>query len=266
VTARATRIVLLVALAFVVAGCYRSQVALTVNEDGSGTLDVLLAIDPDLVQRAAAQAGQEVDLGPDPCARVQSTVTALDTLPEGTEAEPYTDGNYCGLQVTIPFEDGADLEQLLLDSFGLGATDLPSTFEEFGLERSGDGWRFDASVDAATGAVPGASLFGQYLEGASNRVEVSLPGDVVEHNGDRVEGGVVIWDLAPLGESRTMFASSDTSGGGGDDDDGFPVAWVAVPLLVVVAVGVAVWLWRRSGPRLPPPADAEARGGANPLT
>jgi hypothetical protein len=249
--------------ALLATACYRSEVALEVQEDGSGTLGVLLAIEPELAQRAADAVGQGGAFPGDPCAGIDQAAMDLDSLPSGSTAEPYDEDGYCGVRVAIPFEDGADLEQLLLDAFGVRAADLPSNFREFALARDGDGWRFTAAVEAPGTGMLG-TLAGQYLEGAFNRVEVRLPGTVVDHNADRVEDGTLVWELEPLGETRTMEARSSLSAAGGDagaggDDDGFPVLAVLVPVLVLAAAGAAFVLWRRRGPRTPPGATPPPR-------
>ena len=72
-----------------------------------------------------------------------------------------------------------------------------------------------------------AGMVAALVESAFFRVRVSLPGEVTEHNADRIENGVLVWELDLMDEERrTLSARSETAGVG--------------PAVVVVAAGAAV--------------------------
>lgn len=67
------------------------------------------------------------------------------------------------------------------------------------------------------------------LEDAWFRVRIKLPGELAEHNADRIEDGELVWELDLLAtEDRQLMARSVPEGG-------FPIG----PIVVMVA-GVVV--------------------------
>lgn len=268
------RVIAMAACALLLSSCYRSDFGVTVNDDGSGQVDIVLAVDPERLQQLAEQFGEDTGLGDDPCAEIRSESETADGLPEGAEIEPYDEDGFCGVHVTAPFEAGTDISSFVLDDLAIGSeADSPVVFDSFVIERDGEGWRFDATTGASSdtgGLDPG--IVQQFLEDASNTVRVKLPGKVIENDADRTEDGHLVWDLDLLGSSRTLHAL--TGPGGGGDDSGQSVwLWVALAAAAVVAVVVGVLLWRRSHSRTPPrptsptpDASGSQFGGPDPTT
>ena len=243
-TARSARaFVLLLALAAVaLVGCIRAEIAIRVNEDGSGEISVLTAVDAELFGELGAGLGGGEDVDP------FSDLNEAD-LPPGASVEEYDEDGFTGVRITLPFDPGDDLarsiDQALTqaggdDTDGLVGSD--GAFDSFSLVREGEGWRFDATVapvdDADEGAdALGGALFESLFSEASVEIKLSLPGDLIEHNADRVDGGTLVWELE-LGstEPRQIMALSGASDGGSNA----LVIVIAVVVLLAIAAGV-VW-------------------------
>jgi hypothetical protein len=253
------------ALAFVLSGCYRSDLGVTVEDDGSGKVDFTFAIDPEQLASLSEQLGEDASgLGDDPCSAIGEQSADMSTLPEGTEVEPYEEDGFCGVHITTPFEAGTDIGAFVLGDLEFSASeDSPTSFESFVIERDGDGWRFEATTAAPsdTGGFDSGLLSG-FLGDASNIVRVKLPGEVVEEDADRVDDGALVWDLDPLGESRTLSARTEPDGDGG----GSNLLWIILGAVAVAAVVVVVALWLRNRNRTPPAAPGGTPMSATPPT
>ncbi len=239
---------LLAITAFSMVGCIRYELGFTVNEDGSGAMNVLLAIS----DQVTAMTGMSTEdaLGLDPA-----------DLP-GADVEAYSQDGFTGVQLSIPFQN---LQQLGLF---MGAQQADAVTSDFDLRPDGTGgWSFSTvlapATEAAGGEAAGAeALPPELLEGAFARVRVQLPGEIAEHNADRIENGAFIWDIDfTATEPRQLMASTTgaaaaspekpKSGHGilaGAYDDGAgasTLAAVAVAAVVVVLAARAVTGRRR---------------------
>ncbi|MCY4614796.1 MAG: hypothetical protein OXC71_00140 [Chloroflexi bacterium] len=186
---------LLAITAFSMVGCIRYELGFTVNADGSGAMSVLIAIS----DQFSAMTGTTTEdaLGIDPA-----------TLP-GASVEEYNQDGYSGVQLSIPF---ANLQQLGLF---MGSSQSDSLTSDFDLRPDGTGgWSFSTvllpAADAAGEQAAGAeALPPELLQGAFARVRVQLPGEVAEHNADRIEDGAFIWDIDfTATEPRQLTAST----------------------------------------------------------
>jgi hypothetical protein len=256
VTRRTRLAVALASLPLVLTGCYRSDFGIEVNDDGSGHVDIVVAIDPERLQELAEQFGDEADIGADPCAEIRSESADTSALPEGADVEPYEEDGYCGVRVKADFPAGTDIQSFVLEDLDFGVTeDSPIGFQTFVIEPDGDGWRFEATMAADTGtAGVDTGLLSGFLSDASNIVRVKLPGHVVEENADRVEDGSLVWELDVLGDTRTLSARAEP----GDDGGGSSaVLWIVLGAgVVAAAVVVGLVLWRRGHSRPAPATPA----------
>ena len=212
---------LLAVLALALTGCIRLQLTFTVHDDGSGRVDTLVAVDETLL----ALSGESAD----------DLVSDLADLPEGSTVEAYEQDGFVGQLASVPIPDMARFSEFL------GGVDAVSdSTAGFDFVREGDGWRFTTTVpggEELTGDVGDLDLADLIGEDAFFRIRVALPGEVTEHDADRVEGDLLVWEIDwTLSEERTLSARSEP--GGGVTDMGFVVALVgvaAVALLVVFA-------------------------------
>lgn len=236
----------LVAATLLLSGCIRAEISIKVNEDGSGEVSVLAAFDQEAFEDLAE------DFGDGATTEVPS-FSDLDesNLPPGARVEEYDEDGFTGARVTIPFGAGDDIartvSEILADSGGdglVGGND--STFEDFSLRREGEGWRLDAIAaplnDAADGEDAlglGGPIFDLLFEDASFEIKVELPGDVIEHNADRIEGDTLVWELSFTDdEPRELMALTGADSGGG----GFNLV-LAIVVLGLIAVVVAGVVW-----------------------
>lgn len=204
-------VALLMALcAFVLTGCIRLEVTFTVEEDGSGAMEMVVALDEALLALS--------EQSPDDLAG------NLDDLPPGATVDQYREDGFVGQVVRVPIPD------MELAAESLGSADDMTDITDFGFVREGDGWRFTMEIPPLGEELAGeneevaAGLAAALLDEASFRVRVLLPGEVTEHNADRIEDGVLVWDLDWTGmEPRTLSARSQMTGVG--------------PVVVVVGAG-----------------------------
>ncbi len=206
---------------FVLAGCIRVELSFTVNEDGSGTVGMLAAFDEALL----GLSDQSAD----------DLFGGIDDLPPGAVVDEYREDGFVGRIVSVPVPDmtqGADSLSGVFEGTESGAfetTDAP----DYVFVREDDGWRFTMDVpplgedlDDENGDFA-AGMVAALMESAFFRVRVSLPGEVTEHNADRVENGVLVWELGLTSkEPRTLSARSETAG--------------VSPAIVAVAIGAGV--------------------------
>ncbi len=242
----------LLAFAVLATGCIRAEIAIRVNADGSGTVSVLTAFDRSFMEALGgddASAGGAFEL---------SSLTEVDEseLPFGASVEPYEEGDFVGVRVTVPFESGDDVAASIDRIFaGTGGESSPlagddSAFRRLVLERDGDGWRFEAEIDISAGELTegaeddplGGALAELLFQDASFVVRLSLPGEIVSHNADEIgPDGELVWNIDIFGaETRTLSASSDVSGEGGGGGTTIVVAVAALLIAILVVAGVFV--------------------------
>lgn len=250
----------LLALAVLATGCIRAEIAIRVNADGSGTVSVLTAFDRSFMEAFGEDDASGLgtfDL---------SSLTEIDEseLPSGASVEPYEEGDFVGVRVTVPFESGDDVAASIDRIFaGTGGESSPlagddSAFRRLVLERDGDGWRFEAEMEISAGELtegtegtegdPLGEAFARLLLGdASFVVRLSLPGEIVSHNADEIgPDGELVWNIDIFGgETRTLSASSDLSGEGGSGGGGTTIVVAVAALLISVLVVAGVFVARR---------------------
>jgi hypothetical protein len=264
--------------ALILTGCYRSDVQVVVNDDGSGTISAVFAVNPkayaDLAKQFGGASGAE-GLGDDPCKELRDDAQSGD-LPNGSRVDQYKDGDFCGVKLTAPFKAGDDVTQSISEALGGVENAGSGGFDSFTIQKSGNGWKFEAKPSAAAaGSTAGldTSTFRQFFNGASSVVRIKLPGRQVENNADRIDGdGTMIWNLDLFGDTRTLSArtepgepirnqvktdagkkvagalgGSSATGSASSDDGGGSKTWlIIVAVLVVLAAIGGYFLWKRN--------------------
>jgi hypothetical protein len=253
----------LLVLALLATGCFRIEIGIRVNADGSGTVSVLTAVDESFADAFDGLGGGDGgDGGGFDLQEAFSEVEQAD-LPEGASIEPYEEGDFSGLRVTVPFGSGDDVAASIERTFGAvsgdaggGLTGDDGLFRSLVLERTDDGWRFEAELDLGSEELTGDSddspfgnAFAELLLGdASFEIRLALPGQVESHNADDLDGDELIWKVDFLsGEVLTLSAVS--TAGSGSSGGGNTVAIVIAVIALVGVIGAAVWFayTRRSG-------------------
>ena len=216
-------VVLGAVLMLLASGCYRSDLTVKVNDDGSGTYTEIVAINPKAIAQLSKSFGDASGAsGSETCQQVRDGAKNNQAdLPSGAKLEDYTDGDFCGIKITASFAAGDNpMDQLTAVLSGL--QDETSTgsgigFDSFSLAKDGTAWTFSASPSASSGDTTGAdagssAIAKQFLQGASNIVRIKLPGRLVEKdsNPDRIaDDGTLIWNLNVLGDTRTLKARTE---------------------------------------------------------
>lgn len=229
-------------------GCVRAEIAVRVDDDGSGTASVLFAFKESLLElMSSLDEGESEDFDP------QDVFSDIDrdALPEGTKIQPYKADGFVGSRIDMPFKDAEELAGLLgfVTSGAAVPTDPASEeggFEQFNIERTADGWRLDAVAAPLASEEDLASaddeFTKQFLEDASFTIKVRLPGKIKEHNADKVDGNELTWNLDfESTEGRALRAVSTGSGSG----DGLPWVLIGGGVVGLVALGAIGWDVRR---------------------
>ena len=192
-------VLLLGITAFAMTGCIRYELAISINDDGSGVLGTIVAISDAFTQATGASTDE---------------FASPDDLPPNVDVSEYRQDGFTGIELAIPF---ADQDQLALIAGGMSAGADGGGLDDFTLERNeSGGWTFSmvAAVETGepTGDTGGPSPE-ELLEGAFFRIRVALPGELVEHNADRVEDGALVWDLDLMAtEPRELTARTTAAG------------------------------------------------------
>jgi hypothetical protein len=241
-------------VALAATGCLQSTATVVVADDGSGTADLEVAVDPGSVRDQLGSTPLPLPAGvvptdaPGVCASVSQAVSL--SVPPGATHEPFDEGDRCGERIHLTFSDPAQLT-IAFNAF--------SGADEAGiLRRSDDRWLFDAPVvdpiDLAPrpASVPPAVL-DQVRAQRTLTYVVTLPGSAVgDTTADRVQGGTFTWEIAPEDPRRRLVAVTavDGSAGGGDGLPLVPLAAGAAGLAALAGLGLA---WRSRTRRAPAP-------------
>ena len=229
------RTALLLALCSIaLTGCFRVELSIKVHEDGSGVFSTVMAFE-DSFLRLVGEAPAASDL------------FDSEDLPPDAVLEDYSQDGFTGARVSIEVPDMEQLPQALAETGGVseGIGDLELTRED-------EGWRFSMTQPPLADQVgdvvaPGGGSLNElasFLESASYTVRVSLPGEVTDHNADRVEDDELVWefDLTST-EPRTLSARSQPPSG--LDDWAILAIGIAGAAALILAVGFLVTRSRR---------------------
>ena len=249
-------VLLLAAVALILVGCIRAEISIKVNEDGSGEVSVLAAFDVEVFEAFTEDLGGAAGSSELP---TFSDIAEAD-LPPGASVEEYDEDGFTGARLTIPFEATDDIaatvDQALADA-GTGDDDgglltgADNPFEDFQLRREGDGWRFEATAAPVSEGTEGEDAFGLggaifdlLLDDASFEIKVELPGDLIEHNADRIDGNTLVWELG-LTDTEPRQLLAVTGAAGGDGGFNLVLALVVIALIIAVAAGAA-WFFTQT--------------------
>jgi hypothetical protein len=156
-----------------------------------------------------------------------------DAPADGWLVERFTDGDIEGVTLSKRFASFDELQEIL--QRGIGSGPQEGLVQELSMNETEDTIRFEASLprleDTPAGALQDEL---QALLEVDGRIEVTFPGEVLEHNGE-LEGRTVTWtfDATQSGENE-MFAEASKGGG-------FPLAAVIGVLLALGVIGLVAW-------------------------
>ncbi|HJM73680.1 MAG TPA: hypothetical protein QF651_09065 [Acidimicrobiales bacterium] len=201
------RLALVVVVLTTATGCLRMDMAIRVEPDGTGTVEIEMLLSETLTE--LAEAFSDEDAG-DLCAEMFNE-SAMSDMPAGAEARELSKDGWCGAEISFSFTDFDLTELSTADGmpirlwvenqtvfFDLDVSDLTADFDE------------DMSFEEMAAM---AKVFDLALDEPKMVFEVTLPGAPVDHNADSTQGSTFNWELDLFGdESRTSFyASADMS-------------------------------------------------------
>lgn len=153
---------------------------------------------------------------------------------EGWAVDRFTDGDIEGVNLSKRFESLVELAEIL--ERGVGSGPQEGLVQELRVTETDDTVRFEARIPGL-GDIPAGDLNLPDLEGlltVDGRIEVTFPGEVIDHNGE-LEERTVTWtfDAANAGGTE-MFAEARKGGG-------FPWAAVIGVVLALGVIGLVGW-------------------------
>ncbi|QOR70278.1 hypothetical protein IM660_16985 [Ruania alkalisoli] len=213
------RLLLTLASLLLLAGCFRVEGDLTIAPDAATVSGEVTVV----VSRAWAQEnGEDLD------AMVSGIESDLAAAPDqGVTAEPYDDGEYAGVRLTLT-ETPVDR----LEAATSGALSITSDDQEIAVvaglgslaEADADGWETDLSI--------------------------TFPDGVTRHDGER-EGSTVTWHLNA--EDSALRATGPMPGARAP----FPWVTVSAGLVLVSGVSFALIQWRQRRQRGSAPVERD---------
>ncbi len=214
-------------------GCFRIEMSFVVNEDGSGVVGYTVGISDEFTALMNSMEGTSMD------------TADLPQGPPGSEVREYSEDGYTGFVMTLPFTDYAEVRPILAEWNQEGGTevDLP----DISQDENGD-WRFSMTVPPVSEDDGSAADFGiseaLFADGWF-RVRAKLPGEIAEHNADRVENSELVWqiDLDSDHTEALQLTARSTAGGG------LPVIAIgaAAAVAVIALAAVAILFFTRRG-------------------
>jgi hypothetical protein len=233
------RILLLALMAalFTTACRIEANVLIDLNDDGSGSLGFELGMDEEFRTLIEQDGGEGLEFA-DP-------FSGLDTGLPGAVATSRTEGDLTYNGATVAFTNQAELQQVIAAAeLGEGG-DVTVNWTENAVSISavidgiggglGLGDLGDAEGDFG-GIDLSSDLSGIADNFFSGSVILSMPGDVTNHNADRVmDDGRLVWDLKLDGSNVDITAESSL-----DSSSDFPI-W-AIVVFVLIAIAVVAWI------------------------
>lgn len=268
----------LLGLVVLLSGCIKYEGVITIQDDGSGTVDVLTAIDPEAFN-AFGDLGGDLGTTDDICDDFSSDLTSPSDLPSGASIQPYNEDGLCGARVQFALEPSQEHSDDLADVLD------PSTR----IYKQGDNWFFesDFSADEITGEAEGFGddVVGDLFGNASFTITVDLPGRALagENNATNVgDDGRFTWDIDILNPPARLFAQTEPGSGGGTGGGG-GISPILIGVIIAALLGAAGLFWfmkNRNGsssdtmadtpqpvgdPPMPNPAPAPGSAGTMPV-
>ncbi len=217
-------------LPFLVTGCYEISMDLNVNDDGSGTYEVMFELDLVAVAMLVSEEGEDADLR-SICDDALADAGVDELTGDDSEVKVVNDGLVCRQIATGSWEAGD-----------------PEVVEDSGddlvLTQVGDGWRLEFNLGSLTSDLDDdeemdpAMLALMGIE-INYSLTATLPGSITEHNGELSEN-TVSWKVNLLDPPEEEMLYVQSSAGGSSS-----TTLVIVIIALVVLAGVSVFLLRR---------------------
>lgn len=273
------RLLLLVgAVALLCTACIKSDQALEMKDDGSGTFTGVIGFSKQFLDTMSGfDTGNKNAPKTDLC---KEMVTNAQNEPDvkGGKFEPYKDGDFCGVKFSVPVADAKQAVALLSGDVDItgGAGGGGGFFENVVLEKNAKGWKFGADWTNGGEAGDTDNPFGQqFLKDFSFIFRLKLPGGQTSQNADRIgSDGTMIWNLDPTkprklnavteagakvitdkvltdaGKNVSTDAGASASGGG-EKKSSKTWLWVVLGLAAVAAIAAVVLIKKGKSKKAP---------------
>ncbi len=214
-------------LALTASGCITIRMETKIEQDGSGTKSVVLALDKSIMSMMESMAQEAGTSTEDIWATAREGAATI----EGATVEQYGDDEAEGIQITVPFGSLDELEALSSSDTFQGADTVT-------VSQDGDTTTLNAIVNVRDITSGLDEAGGKELEGFDlGEIEikytyaVEVEGDILEYSPKdiaTVEGSKVTWDLTRVSADSVELMLKWEPGGGLD---------LLVILIIAVALG-----------------------------
>lgn len=230
---------LFVATSLLATACMRINMEIAVDAEGNGTIAGTMLYSDKLAAIAAMEEGADFDF----CGEIQSGEADMDLptdLPAGATVTPVTEDGWCGIAFTADFAN--------FDPSGVGDMDgggfvVDGDTISFSMDMNDLGSDEDMEMDEITMML---EMFD--IPDPEFTIEVTLPGTVLTHNADSIDGSTLHWDVDLFGEGKTLTASADMSAESSNTT-------VIIIVVVIAALLAALVVRQRSGSALTAPEE-----------
>lgn len=251
----------LLVVVFLVSSCIKIDGNVRIEDDGSGTVDFLSALNVEQFSSVLS----DFDIPEDELGDTQELCdgftedTVDDDIPAGATVTPYEEDGFCGarLEYELPasLDHSAQMQELFDDPTAL-------------LYKDGDNWIFETDfADAAADEITADSddipeaMADAFFGDASLKITIDLPGKAIAGANNATDvgnNGRFTWDIDILNPPGRLTAQTepgsdgpDESGGG--DGDGGGLSPLVIALIVAALIGLAALAWwfmkqRSAGP------------------
>jgi hypothetical protein len=208
-TRRLVRALGALAIALLLAGCFKVNMNLDVAADNTVSGNAIIAVDESLLELS----GQSVD---DLFADMD-----LSDLPPGSSADPYREDGFVGQEITF--------ESVPLSEFaGNGALTGSATGEDLNIVREGDEFHVTGGFDMSGQEFTGTEVPQQFLDNFEFKISITFPGEVTSATGD-IDGNTVTWE-PKIGENTRIEAVASA----------IPSSSSPILMIVLIAIGALV--------------------------
>ena len=232
----------LLLITLLAAGCIKVEGDIKVEDDGSGNVDLVTALDVSAFTDIMTTFGAGDDslslegFGEEEvCSEFEAD--AVSDVPENATVSAYNEDGFCGARIQYELPASTDHSALMTEVFDAETT----------LFKDGENWVFDTMLDtgdvtgeAEDSGLPLETIFGN----ASFKVVMDLPGTPVDgqHNADEATGdGKFTWNIDLLNPPDRLFAQTEPGSGGG----GGGFLKFLIPLLLIGLLGLALFAFLR---------------------
>lgn len=247
----------LLVIMLLMASCIRVDGSIKVEDDGSGTVSFLSALNTESLTGVLGDFDiPEGELGDtaELCDGFTSEFSDTSALPAGAQITPYEEDGFCGSRVDYALSASLDQSSNIQEVLDPTAR----------LYKEGDNWFFETDFDTdditseADGA-PDAMLDALFAD-ASFRLTLDLPGRAIEGQNNATEvgsDGLFIWDIDILNPPARLFAQTEPGSGGGSGGGGGLNPIIIGVVVALLAAGLAFFLMnkRKNDAADPSPLD-----------